>query len=95
VNPDTREALLDGMRIAYQTLGEGPVDVVISAGSFSHTDVLWEDAVAALFLRRFAAFCRLIRFDVLGSSGSDRCECRSEGPAVRRPADCRRRCSGK
>src|SRR5262245_32390709 len=69
--PVTQYASLDGARIAYQVFGEGPVDMVLSAGSFSHTDVLWEDPGAALFLTRLAASVRVIRYDRLGTSNSD------------------------
>jgi class 3 adenylate cyclase len=71
MQPVTRYASLDGARIAYQVFGEGPVDVVLSAGSFSHVDVLWEDPAAALFLSRLAASVRVIRYDRLGTSNSD------------------------
>jgi class 3 adenylate cyclase/pimeloyl-ACP methyl ester carboxylesterase len=79
--PETRYAVLDGLRLAYQVTGEGPPDLVMSAGSFSHTDALWEDPAAELFLRRVAGFARLIRFDLAGSSGSDRVP-----PGVARPS---------
>jgi class 3 adenylate cyclase len=72
VTPETEYAEIDGLGIAYQTVGEGPPDVLLSAGHFNHTDAIWEDPGAALFLRRMAGFCRLIRFDALGSGGSDR-----------------------
>jgi class 3 adenylate cyclase len=69
--PVTRYVAFDGVRVAYQVFGKGPVDVVMSAGSFSHTDVLWEDPAAALFLTRLASFARVIRYDRLGTSNSD------------------------
>lgn len=72
MTPETEYAEIEGQRIAYQTVGEGPPDVLLSAGHFNHTDAVWEDPGAALFLRRMAGFCRLIRFDALGSGGSDR-----------------------
>jgi class 3 adenylate cyclase len=71
MQPVTQYASLDGARIAYQAFGEGPVDVVLSAGSFSHTDVLWEDPGAALFLTRLSASVRVIRYDRLGTANSD------------------------
>ena len=52
--------------------GSGPVDLVLSAGSFNHIEVQWEDPAVAVFLRRMAGFSRLIRFDMLGVGGSDR-----------------------
>lgn len=72
MTPETEYAEIEGQRIAYQTVGEGPPDVLLSAGHFNHTDAVWEEPGAALFLRRMAGFCRLIRFDALGSGGSDR-----------------------
>jgi class 3 adenylate cyclase len=71
VQPPTRYAWLGKDRIAYQVLGEGPVDLVFTPGSFGNIDMVWEDPAAALFLRRLAAFSRLIRFDRRGTSASD------------------------
>ena len=50
--------------------GEGP-DLVFCSGSFSHTDVIWEDPASALFFLRLGEFARVIRFDRRGSSNSD------------------------
>jgi class 3 adenylate cyclase/alpha-beta hydrolase superfamily lysophospholipase len=58
-------------RVAYQVTGEGPHDLVFTAGTFSHTDALWEDPAAAFFLRRLSSFCRVIRFDRRGTGASD------------------------
>jgi class 3 adenylate cyclase len=81
VQPETRYAMLGELRLAYQVVGDGPPDLVVSAGSFSHTDALWEDPTAELFLRRLASFSRLIRFDAAGTAASDRLP-----PGVTRPA---------
>jgi class 3 adenylate cyclase len=72
VSPETEYAEIQGLRIAYQTVGEGPPDVLLSSGHFNNMDAVWEDPGAAVFLRRMAGFCRIIRFDALGSGGSDR-----------------------
>ncbi|HYY79238.1 MAG TPA: adenylate/guanylate cyclase domain-containing protein [Actinomycetes bacterium] len=69
--PDTRYARLGRDRIAYQVLGQGPPDLVVAAGSFSHVDIDWEDPALALNFRTLASFCRLIRFDRLGAGASD------------------------
>ena len=58
-------------RVAYEVFGDGPVDLVISAGSFGSFDVDWEDPMAELFFRRMATFARIIRFDRRGTGGSD------------------------
>jgi pimeloyl-ACP methyl ester carboxylesterase len=71
VQPPTRYAWLGKDRIAYQVLGEGPVDLVFTPGSFGNIDMVWEDPAAALFLGRLASFSRLIRFDRRGTSASD------------------------
>ena len=41
--PETRYANVGDLRIAYQTVGDAPLDIVLSAGTFNHTDVQWED----------------------------------------------------
>jgi class 3 adenylate cyclase len=71
VQPETRYARLGGDRIAYQTLGNGPPDLVLALGSFGHLDIAWEDPGSALFLRTLASFCRLILFDRRGMGASD------------------------
>jgi class 3 adenylate cyclase len=69
--PETRYARLGQDRLAYQILGQGPPDVVFTMGSFSHVDLVWDDPQVALFLRRLASFCRLLRFDRRGTGASD------------------------
>ena len=71
MQPETRYARLGDDRIAYQALGQGPPDLVYSAGSFSHVDIVWEEPGLALFLRNLASFSRLILFDRLGTGASD------------------------
>jgi pimeloyl-ACP methyl ester carboxylesterase len=71
VQPETKYAWLGQDRIAYQVLGQGPPDLVITPGSFTHVDTMWEDPAAALMFRRFASYSRLIRFDRLGTGASD------------------------
>jgi pimeloyl-ACP methyl ester carboxylesterase len=58
-------------RIAYQVVGGGPIDLVITPGSFLSFDVAGEDPVADLYFRRLASFTRLIRFDRRGAGASD------------------------
>jgi pimeloyl-ACP methyl ester carboxylesterase len=71
VPPETRYLRLDGDRIAYQTFGEGPPDLVLAPGSFGHLDIAWEDPGIALFYRTLASWCRLIMFDRRGTGISD------------------------
>jgi pimeloyl-ACP methyl ester carboxylesterase len=69
--PETRYATVGDDRVAYQVLGEGPRDLVLTAGLWGHLDLDWEEPAAARFLRRLASFSRLIRFNARGSGLSD------------------------
>lgn len=70
--PKTRYARSDGVCIAYQVSGDGPIDVLMAPGTMSHLDLDWEIPNRALFFERFSSFCRLIRFDKRGTGLSDR-----------------------
>jgi len=70
--PETRYAkTADGVHIAYQTVGEGPPDIVYANSFTGHIEVSWEYARAARFYERMAAFCRLVLFDRRGTGLSD------------------------
>jgi class 3 adenylate cyclase len=71
VPPKTRYARVGPDRLAYQVLGQGPPDLVLTIAAFSHVDVAWEDPQLGLFLRRLASFSRLLRFDRRGTGASD------------------------
>lgn len=62
----------DGVNIAYQVHGEGPLDLVFVPGFVSHVELVWEDPALARFLRRLASFSRLVFFDKRGQGLSDR-----------------------
>jgi pimeloyl-ACP methyl ester carboxylesterase len=71
--PETRYAkTADGVHIAYQVVGEGPVDMVFVMGWVTNIEVMWEDPDFARFLERLASFSRLILFDKRGVGLSDR-----------------------
>ena len=73
VVPQTRYALTeDGVRIAYQVIGEGDRDIVFVPGLMSHLELLWEDHETADFYRRLAKLGRLIMFDKRDTGLSDR-----------------------
>ncbi|MGY1604573.1 adenylate/guanylate cyclase domain-containing protein [Geodermatophilus sp. SYSU D00815] len=78
--PDTRYARLGDERIAYQVVGSGPPDLVLSAGTFNSIDLDWEDPALAAMYHRMSRFCRLIRFDRRGSGASDPLPLRSLPP---------------
>jgi len=53
--PRTRYAASGGVRIAYQVLGEGAIDLVCVPSSVSHLEVFWEEPSVARYLRRLAS----------------------------------------
>src|SRR5262245_12977571 len=70
--PETKYAKSRDVHIAYQVLGDGPIDVVWVPGFVSHLEYEWEHPRPARFFRRLASFSRLIRFDKRGTGLSDR-----------------------
>jgi class 3 adenylate cyclase len=71
VQPETTFAWLGRDRIAYQVLGQGPPDLVMTGASLGHLDIAWEDPGLALFLRSLASFSRVILFNRRGTGASD------------------------
>jgi pimeloyl-ACP methyl ester carboxylesterase len=69
--PETRFARVGEDRVAYQVVGDGPVDLVYCSGAWSHVDMRWEHPRLANVVRRLASFSRLIVFDRRGSGASD------------------------
>lgn len=72
MEPETHYADSDGVSIAYQVYGDGPVDFVLVPGFVSHVELLTEDPATARFFRRLTAFSRLLVFDKRGQGLSDR-----------------------
>jgi len=62
---------LDGQRIAYATLGEGP-PLVFGGRWVTHLEEEWETPGARDFFLELAATHRVVRYDRLGSGLSDR-----------------------
>jgi len=69
--PETRYARRGDDYIAYQTVGNGPPDIVFMSAWFSHVDGRWEEPRFAAMLNRIATMGRLIVFDKRGSGASD------------------------
>jgi hypothetical protein len=62
VSPQTRYARSGRFHIAYQAVGDGPLDVVFADHWFSNVDAQWEFPPLADLLTRIASFSRLIVF---------------------------------
>ena len=62
----------DGVYIAYQTAGEGPIDLVWQFDFLGNVDLIWEDPGLGPFLDALTAFCRVILHDRRGTGLSSR-----------------------
>ena len=72
ITPVTRYAQSAGAGIAYQVIGEGPLDMLFLPGWISQVEQMWELPALRRFLERLASFGRLIVFDRRGTGLSDR-----------------------
>jgi pimeloyl-ACP methyl ester carboxylesterase len=70
--PATRYALSGDVSIAYQVIGDGPIDLVMVPGVISHVEFMHELPGYTAFLRRLSNFARVITFDKRGQGLSDR-----------------------
>jgi pimeloyl-ACP methyl ester carboxylesterase/DNA-binding CsgD family transcriptional regulator len=70
--PETRYAKSGDIRIAYQVVGNGPLDLVFVPGFISNLDAHWEDPGFSHLMTRLASFTRLIMLDKRGTGLSDR-----------------------
>ncbi len=71
MHPETGYARVGDDRIAYQVVGDGSADLVLTPGTFGSMDAEWDEPEWALFYRRMAESCRVIRYDPRGSGSSD------------------------
>jgi pimeloyl-ACP methyl ester carboxylesterase/DNA-binding CsgD family transcriptional regulator len=84
--PETRYAKSGEVRIAYQVVGQGPLDLVFVPGCISNLEVHWEEAGFSHLLHRLATFTRLILLDTRGTGLSDRGDSR-EPPSLQMHVD--------
>jgi class 3 adenylate cyclase len=69
--PDVSYARSGDVAIAYQVVGEGPVDLVFVRGTLADLLAAWDQPLFARHVARLSAFCRVILFDKRGSGLSD------------------------
>jgi pimeloyl-ACP methyl ester carboxylesterase len=69
--PPTRYAKSDGLSIAYQVFGDGPIDLVFIPGFVSNVEAAWLIPSIAALYERLASFARVIVFDKRGTGVSD------------------------
>jgi class 3 adenylate cyclase len=70
--PAIRYARSGDVHVAYQVVGDGPVDIVFVEGSVTNRHVLWEEPSYRRFVERLGTFARVILFDKRGMGLSDR-----------------------
>ncbi len=69
--PRTQYARSGELSIAYQVVGDGPIDLLFVPGWISHVEHSWEEPALARFFERLSSFSRLILFDRRGTGLSD------------------------
>jgi class 3 adenylate cyclase/alpha-beta hydrolase superfamily lysophospholipase len=67
----TRYARSGDLHIAYQVVGDGPIDLVYVPSWISQAEHYWEEPIVARYFNRLASFSRLIMFDRRGTGMSD------------------------
>ncbi|PNQ74911.1 hypothetical protein C1T31_01905 [Hanstruepera neustonica] len=72
MKPRTNYTKSGEFNIAYQVVGNGPVDIIYIPGWVSNIDMMWSEPRLAGFLTRLTLFSRLILFDKRGTGLSDR-----------------------
>ena len=70
--PPVFYALSDDVAIAYQVIGDGPIDIVVVPGAVSHREIDWEHPGFRSFLDDLSGVGRVIVFDKRGTGMSDR-----------------------
>jgi class 3 adenylate cyclase len=69
--PQTKYARTGDLYIAYQVVGNGPIDVTFIDQWWSNIDSLWRVPPFARFIERLASFARVILLDKRGTGLSD------------------------
>lgn len=71
VAPETRYTTSGDVHLAYQVVGEGPLDIVFLSSWDMAIDFHWDDPRQVEFFEHLASFGRLILFDKRGTGASD------------------------
>jgi class 3 adenylate cyclase len=70
--PETRYArTAGGGQVAYQVVGDGPLDVLVNRNTVFPVDLMWDEPRLAHFLNRLSSFSRHFWFDPRGTGASD------------------------
>ena len=69
--PRTEYAKCGDLNLAYQVVGDGPIEIVLVPSFVSHIEFWWAHPAVKSFLDRIASFARLAIFDKAGTGLSD------------------------
>jgi pimeloyl-ACP methyl ester carboxylesterase len=69
---ETQYAQSGDLSIAYQVIGEGPLDILFVPGFVSNVELMWDLPGWAHMLKRLSSVGRLVVFDKRGTGCSDR-----------------------
>src|SRR5258705_12970764 len=72
MRPETRYAKSGDISLAYQVIGDGPLDFVVVPGWISNVDFAWEDPLYGDWVRRRAGLCPGVPFAKTGPGASGR-----------------------
>ena len=70
--PETHYAQSGDVSIAYQVMGDGPIDLILVPGFISHIEYMHELTGFTACMRSLASFARVVTFDKRGQGLSDR-----------------------
>ena len=70
--PQTQFTNIGDITIAYQVIGDGPIDLLYAQGWLTNIEHAWESPHYADFLTKLSRFSRLIFFDKRGTGLSER-----------------------
>jgi class 3 adenylate cyclase len=70
--PQTRYVAVEDADVAYQVVGNGPLDLLCFSSLTTHLDLAWESPTVTGFDQRLASFSRLIIFNRGGAGASGR-----------------------
>jgi pimeloyl-ACP methyl ester carboxylesterase len=69
--PPVQYADEGGASVAFQIVGDGPIDLLVAPGFISHLDMQWTMPTFAAYVEQLAEFSRVILFDKRGTGLSD------------------------
>src|SRR5947207_5641711 len=72
MQPLTQYAKSGDVHIAYQSFGDGPINLVMVPGFVSNVENYWDEPDLARFLNRLGSYARVVTFDKRGTGMSDR-----------------------